>query len=356
MKQLVICVVTLFAVGLFSNCLSAQDLKSLGEKVKHLERLSPVERDRLDRNIQSYRTLTSDQKAMYRQLYEELNKDRLQGGVLFNLLETYNQWLQTLSPTQRDQLQNESNEGRKIALIRQFMDEQDRQAKEEHDRLVKEEQEASRNSNNSNTINKSTNSESAFNIRQINPVRELRLDKRELEAVMRVIYDDLPADKRPKEFESVEPHEFPALIRESADLSINPEEWPSQPLLKKMSEKLPQKKVQIISTLAKWGFGEREIAVQIILGGVMRQAQETVIKPTENDRKATLEGLKPIERKNYDLAPDDKKIGFLNHKFLEKKGDASFLRMQETRQKVMELFEKLNVTPPPQFQRFSKKR
>lgn len=85
----------------------------------------PIERDRLNRNIAEFRKLSDAEKEHFRKLHRELKADAASGGNLATLLQTYSVWVQTLTPTQRDELQKESNLSHRFALVRKFKEEQE---------------------------------------------------------------------------------------------------------------------------------------------------------------------------------------------------------------------------------------
>jgi hypothetical protein len=341
---------TVVALWATLPCVLAEAPLTPSEGKVHLQNMSSVERDRFNRNVEMFQALNGDQKTQFRHLHDELTKDRLRGGVLINLLECYSQWLHTLSPVQREQLQQETDPGRKVALVRQFMDEQDRQLKEEHDRILKEEREEVR------TIGDAAVQESASNMRQLNPFKILQLDRRDLEAVMKVIYDELPADKKIADFESISIYQYPSIVGESVKLKSDFATWPDPAMLKKMGGKLPQRKVKIISSLTKFGVPERETAVRLLLGGIMKHVQDAIVKPTEEDRLTALNGLKAAEKKTYESLSEEKRTAYLNHKFLEKSGNESYGNSLNCRRELYDLFSQLKVEPPPGFTRPAAKR
>ncbi|MGK9625984.1 hypothetical protein O6382_24155, partial [Salmonella enterica subsp. enterica] len=59
-----------------------------------------------------------------RQLGEQLDENRKGGGNLSSLLQTYNAWLQTLTPGQRESLRAEIDSSRKFAIVQKIKEEQ----------------------------------------------------------------------------------------------------------------------------------------------------------------------------------------------------------------------------------------
>ena len=97
----------------------------LDDRYRQVEKLSELERDRLQRNIVEFRQLSPDQQAHYRDLHQKLEADKTSGGKLSNLLSEYTAWLTTLTPSQRDELSQELDPARKVAIVTRFKREQD---------------------------------------------------------------------------------------------------------------------------------------------------------------------------------------------------------------------------------------
>lgn len=315
----------------------------VGDRLKHVQRLSKIERDRLERNIQTFEGLGDDKKEHYRRLHEELVKDQKQGGTLSIILDAYTQWLHTLSPVQREQLRSESESGRKIALIRQFMEEHERQAKEEHDRLMKDEQ---------NNVRGTT----ALPIAPATPDprkgtnrRAIELTRNDLDAVMKVLLDDIPPDKRTADIESLPVDQYWKIVVESAKLKQDFTQWPDDALSKKILAKLRVPSVIWIVTSSNREESDRVIMVRLLLGGIVRQAREQVKKATDEQLRSTYEKLSNSDRDKVDAfdSPERKRI-WLNERYLQQNGDESQKKFRECRKAVLELFAQLEVDPPPQ--------
>ena len=114
----------------FALCLSwsasgwAADPKPSGDGFRQVEQMSDLERGRLQRNLAEFKQLTPEQQAPYRDLYLKLEENKTTGGSLSSLLQEYSAWLTTLTPSQRDDLNKETEPVKKLALVRQFKSDQ----------------------------------------------------------------------------------------------------------------------------------------------------------------------------------------------------------------------------------------
>lgn len=101
----------------------------LQQRSAEVEKMTVIERDRLQRNWTSFQNLPPDRKHHFRQLHLSLAEDLKSGGNRLNdTMQTYSQWLQTLTPGQREDLRQARSSAQKLDLVRKFKDEQERQA------------------------------------------------------------------------------------------------------------------------------------------------------------------------------------------------------------------------------------
>ena len=101
--------------------LFAADPQNLNERLQRIGLMSPVEREHLNRNIQEFSSLGEAEKSRLRDLYQKLQSERVHhGNGLFQLMQTYSVWLETLSPIQRDELRLEKDTAKKLAIIRRI--------------------------------------------------------------------------------------------------------------------------------------------------------------------------------------------------------------------------------------------
>ncbi|HEY4261441.1 MAG TPA: hypothetical protein VGM98_14835, partial [Schlesneria sp.] len=100
------------------------DNKSLQERHQQIVKMSQIERDRLQRNLNIFQQLSDDQQNHYRQLSDQLDENKKGGGNLSGLLQTYTVWLQTLTPGQRESLRSEADSSRKFAIVQKIKEDQ----------------------------------------------------------------------------------------------------------------------------------------------------------------------------------------------------------------------------------------
>lgn len=336
-----------------SSSLFALDQLTIQKRLNQLRGMSAIERDRVDRNAKTFLAMTAEQKAHYRSLHDKIAEDARAGGSMGDLLDTYTHWLNSLTPAQRDQLQAEKDPGRKQVLVRQIMEERERQIRETIEANSKESKERTAVQENAASADPKRDSQPSFFERTIS------LDRKELDVVMGAIVDTLPEDKRSPYADKLPPvHEYPKIVRASIAATRNPEEWPDDDLLKKMEQSLRGAKSGVFQEIGRMGQAGREIAAAGILREIVIKARDNVYKPTEQDRLSALEDLMPFEKKRYDSLKSEKtQKEFLNHKFLEKRGDVSYSQAMDCRNNVLELYHELKIVPPlvvrPQVQRAS---
>jgi len=118
-----------FAIALcaltFTNAAAADEPPhaELERRRKDIEKMTEVERDRIKRNFDDYRKLSSEKKADLKELHERVEKDE----ELHKTLQEYNEWLSKLSPGQRDDLRKESDPARRAKKVAEIREEQQRQ-------------------------------------------------------------------------------------------------------------------------------------------------------------------------------------------------------------------------------------
>jgi len=303
----------------------ALDQKTTTERMNQIKSLPKVERDRLDRNIADFQTMTAEQKQHYRNLHEELAKDRMQSGGLSSLMQTYAVWVQTLSPAQRDELQKETDPAKRLALVRRFKDEQD------HPRT-----------------NAETPHEEPIPPPSAKIPPKLALDSKDLAAVIKVLVEGLPASRMRPEFEvsQVPFNLYLPVIEASAQSSGNFREWPDDTQLKKIIAAVRNKDS---STMITKSTTKRETVIRLILMGVWKQVMDSVRFPNEEERRQIFEAMDPKEREKIIGHPQEEMTRMLTRKYFESKGDDSFTKIPDYRRRVIDLFERLDVPLPPRF-------
>lgn len=100
--------------------------KETTQRSQEIEKMTAIERDRLQRNWQTFLALPDDRKQHFRQLHQQLENDRKTGnGQLHQTMQTYALWLQTLTPGQRADLRDAKDPALKLELVKKYKEEQD---------------------------------------------------------------------------------------------------------------------------------------------------------------------------------------------------------------------------------------
>lgn len=85
--------------------------------------MSSAERQRLERNLDEFLQMTEQQRDQYRQLHAELADDAANNhGRANEALQTYRDWLQTLSPSDRVELSAEQDSAGRVRKIREIIE------------------------------------------------------------------------------------------------------------------------------------------------------------------------------------------------------------------------------------------
>ena len=322
--------------ALLPENLQAIDQQAIASRTDQLRKMSEIERGHLNRNIEEYQKLSNTEKQHYRQLHDELKHDASTGGSLTRLMQTYSLWVQTLPPTQRDELKKELVPAQKLALIRRFKEEQD----ESSDLL-------------------DSHVETPAETVPDEPAQQfiLNFNKREalwlkdLKAVMTVLVDRLATEKMRPEFNDARLPEYMPIIHASVQsYGGDYREWPNEKLLQDITSTLNK---DLFPQMNKQDFNTRRAGVvRMLLMGIMKQAHDSVRFPTEDERLQVLKDLKPEERERVLSLPSERAIGFLNRKWIQAKGGeswADFQKIPEYRRQIEDLFSRLEVQPPPRF-------
>ncbi len=95
------------------------------QRAQQIEAMTSVERNRLERNARRFAELSPAQQLQMRQLHRQLEDDGTRNhGRHQATLELYTQWLQSISPLDRDELQREADPVRRLVLVREMVDRQ----------------------------------------------------------------------------------------------------------------------------------------------------------------------------------------------------------------------------------------
>jgi hypothetical protein len=318
-----------FVLILGIGCLLPQmaraiDQKTVNERTKQIQMMSKVDRDRLDRNIVTFESLSSSDKARLEALHAELQNDRATAGGLTALLQTYSAWLQTLSPVQQEEIRKEPDPARRLAIVRRMKEESDH-SKTVHEAPVEEAAPPP--------------PSSKFPFRGA-------LDSKDLAAVIKVITDRLPQERLKPDFDRPQLDAYLQTIQASARLSNSYKEWPDDALLQKMIASIKSKEV---SGLIYKSSSKRDAMIRALLMGIMRQLHDSIKFPSDDELLQIYDSLSTTERQQLMTHPQRMVNQMLRKRYFDSKNDDSYKKLPYYHRQVDELFEKFDVQPPPSF-------
>ncbi len=297
------------------------DAKTLDERHQQVAKMSPVERDHLQRNIATFQQMTPEDQARYRQLNQELEHDQKNGGHLSSLMQTYNAWLQTLTPSQRELLRNEKESTRKLALVQQFKEEQNRQIEA-----------------------------LTIDVPEVEPPRQRPFGPRpltteELQKIMKILLADLPADEQEKLSKMPRPEQYRNTLERSVYHAENPRNWTSPKLQEEILATLPFDRRQAIKKDPK---NQRDMLVAFLFYSLIHQASEEVRWPKEQDLRYIEEQLDEDQHlKIAKLKPEDRRME-LTRRYFEQHPDKIYKNLPEIRGALTRLLNRtgVNVSRP----------
>lgn len=90
---------------------------------KSIESMGQPQRDRLNRNFNTYRELTGDQKDYYKNLHQEIEKDAIERPIknLKESMSNYIDWLNTIDPYDRQKIREETDLNKRMNIVRQIL-------------------------------------------------------------------------------------------------------------------------------------------------------------------------------------------------------------------------------------------
>lgn len=113
------------AVLLIPYLFRGEDLEA-DEWRKAIAEMGRAQRERLERNLNDYLELSESQREQYQALHMELLADAQSNhGRANQSLQTYREWLQTLSPRERAELSDEQDPAGKVRLVHEIVDRHD---------------------------------------------------------------------------------------------------------------------------------------------------------------------------------------------------------------------------------------
>ena len=91
------------------------------ERWQRIAELSSLDKDRLKSNLLEFENLTEERRQQYREIHKSTTND----PELAQVLSDYFEWLKTLSPYQRTELREETDDQARLALVRSFRAQQE---------------------------------------------------------------------------------------------------------------------------------------------------------------------------------------------------------------------------------------
>ena len=302
----------------------AADAKTLDERFRQVEKMSELDRVRLQRNIAEFKKLTPDQQAHYRDLHSKLDENKSTGGQLSNLLQEYSAWLTTLTPSQRDELNNATATAQKLDLVRQFKEAQEYRPEP-------------------SPADVADGPAVDLPIFRRNMIGGPPLKGSELIAVMNAINKELHGgvEQKKPEGESTLKY-YVELLKSSIEKSPDgPRSWPHESLQKTL-EQIPGMKEH----LKRRPDGGRVALVRLIMGSLANMAFEGFKPPTEQDRDAVFNKLSPEKQAEINKHPEAGRR-MLEWMYFQQRGDDMPQRMQEFRHQMDKFSVELGVSLGP---------
>ncbi|GIX04014.1 MAG: hypothetical protein KatS3mg113_1020 [Planctomycetaceae bacterium] len=99
------------------HLLGVQTQEALRARYRQIEKMPQSQRQRLLNNWRMFQELSPEKQRELRALHAVLHE---QPETVWDLLKTYEVWLQTLSPGQRDDLRQADTTGKRLQLVREF--------------------------------------------------------------------------------------------------------------------------------------------------------------------------------------------------------------------------------------------
>lgn len=320
-RRLIVAVVGLAALfNCRANAVAGSvDSKTLSERHAQVVKMSTVERERLQRNLAEFQKLSPEKQEQYRQLNAQLEENRKTGGQLNSLMQTYSAWLQTLTPTQREELRQATDSAQKLSLVQKFKEEQMR----DH----------------------SMNDLEEFNPWGPRPHRE-SLSVPELTSVMKVLASELPEEDQQHlgKVNRVEQHV--EVLKKSIQHAENPREWPSEALQGKMMGELPP---HFRNSVKRSPRPPREALVLLIVSSIHNRTMDELRSklPPMSELDKLHDELDEKQRRALDQRRPELRRFELAMLYFKKHSDKSVVRMLETGKLLYTMIERIGITPPP---------
>lgn len=294
----------------------AVDPQSLHERHQQIVKMSKIDRERLQRNLTIFQQLGPDQQHHYRQLGEQLDENRKGGGNLSSLLQTYNAWLQTLTPGQRESLRSETDSSRKFAIVQKIKEEQFRKFETVSSDLPEWDPSMQR-------------------------LARQSLSAPELTGIMKALVADLPEELQVKLDNPVKPDQCVEVLRRSISRASEPDSWPSAAIQNQILDALG---APMRTWMKRNPAMQRERTVGMLFLSVLHAYEDGRPKwPNDSDLSQVLESLDANERSRLERASADERQHELERRFF---GQHERHR-RELQHQLGQLMGDIGVHPPP---------
>jgi hypothetical protein len=292
------------------------DNKSLQERHQQIVKMSQIERDRLQRNLNIFQQLNPEQQSQYQQLSDQLDENKKGGGNLSSLLQTYAAWLQTLTPGQRESLRSEADSSRKFAIVQKIKEEQFRKFETVSSDLPDWDPSMQRQGRQS-------------------------LTAPELTAVMKALVADLPEEQQVKIDSPVRPDQCAEVLRLSIARASDPDNWPSAAIQNQILDSLPP---PLKTWMKRNPAMQRERTVGMLFMSVVHAYEDGRPKwPNESELNRVLDSLDESERSRIEKEPSDERQHELQRRFFSQHER----HRRELQHQLGQLMGDVGVHPPP---------
>ena len=300
----------------------------LDDRYRQVEKMSVLERDRLQRNIADFRQLTPEQQTHYRDLHQTLEADKASGGKLANLLSEYTAWLTTLTPSQRDEVSQELDPARKVAIVTRFKREQDARY------------EAAPTETPAGPVGDSSR---PLFPRGLPPGTYLLPP--ELSAVMKVIASEVGLE-RDKSGDEWLLNYYLEVLRTSIQASLSgAREWPDPRLQQKLESAIDRRELK--DRLQRNPDMKRQTMIHLIFGGIIHKALEEMKgqSPTPVDLQQAFDALDQREQERLTLLSKFEHNRILVEKYFVGRKDDPRPRLRGLREQLDRMLINLGVPP-----------
>lgn len=308
--------------GTTTRSMTGASGKTIRERHELVARMSQMERDRLQRNLQAFHQAGPAKQVEYRQLTEQLNENRQTGGHLSSLLQIYSAWLHTLTPSQREELRLATESGKKLLLVQKFKEDQYRRVE---------------------TI--------ASALPEIEPSgpRPLGLPKplspSDVSAIINILVAELPTDDQEKFGKTPRLEQYPEILRRSIHQAESPRDWPSAAAQENILAAVP---TQVRHIIKRNSANQRDRLIGLMFWSILSQATEELRPrlPKDNDLKQIFDSLDTDQRARLEQRPPEEMRRDLIRRYFDQQDDKTFTRAQELRRELGRLMDEIGLPPP----------